>query len=42
MHEFLLERGEEALGDGVVVGAALGAHRLGDAGVAAGLAEAQC
>ena len=41
MDEFLLERGEEALGDGVVVAVALGAHRAGDAGVAGGLAEGQ-
>ena len=41
MDELLLERGEEALGDGVVVAVALGAHRAGDAGVAGGLAEGQ-
>jgi hypothetical protein len=39
--ELFLDGGEEALGDGVVVGAALGAHRDGDAGVAGLLAEAQ-
>src|SRR4051794_24390032 len=36
----LLERGEEALGDGVFVAVALGAHRAGDAGVVGSLAEA--
>ena len=41
MDELFLERREEALGDGVVVGAAFGAHRDGDAGVAGLLAEAQ-
>jgi hypothetical protein len=39
VHELLLERGEEALGDGVVEAVALGAHRDRDAGVARGLAE---
>jgi hypothetical protein len=39
VHELLLGRGEEALGDGVVVAVAFGAHRAGDAGVASGLAE---
>jgi hypothetical protein len=37
--EFLLERGEEALGDGVVEAVAAAAHRLGDAGGAGLLAE---
>src|SRR5215204_4000728 len=41
VHELFLERREEALGDGVVVAVALGAHRDGDAGVAGLLAEAQ-
>jgi hypothetical protein len=41
MDELFLERGEEALGDGVVVAVAHGAHRPGDAGVASGLAEGQ-
>src|SRR3954454_6725201 len=41
VHEFLLERGEEALGDGIVVTIALAAHRAGDAGVACRLAEGQ-
>jgi len=36
----LLQGGEEALGDGVVV-TALGAHRDGDAGVAGFLTEAE-
>src|SRR4051794_25743987 len=39
MDELLLQGREEALGDGVVVGAALGAHRDGDAGVAGLLPE---
>jgi hypothetical protein len=39
MHELLLQRGEEAFGDGIVVGAALGTHRDGDAGVAGLLTE---
>jgi hypothetical protein len=38
--ELLLERREEALGDGVVVTVALGAHRASDPGVAGGLADA--
>ena len=39
--EFLLQGREEALGDGVVVGVAAGAHRDRDAGVTRGLAEAE-
>src|SRR5688572_18456996 len=39
VHEFFLERGEEALGDGVVVAVAAAADRLGDAGGAGLLAE---
>jgi hypothetical protein len=39
VHELLLERGGEALGDGVVVAVAAAAHRLGDAGGAGLLAE---
>jgi hypothetical protein len=41
VNQFLLACGEEALGDGVVVGAAIGAHRDGDASVAGLLAEAE-
>ena len=41
MHEFLLERGEEALGHGVVVAVALGAHRDRDPGGAGCLTEGQ-
>jgi hypothetical protein len=37
----LLERCEEALGDGVVEAVAVGSHRLGDAGGAGLLAEGQ-
>src|SRR3954469_4461190 len=39
--ELLLQRREEALGDGVVVAVAAAAHRLGDAGGAGLLAEGQ-
>ena len=39
MHELLLERREEALGDGVVVAVAFRSHRAGDARLARGLAE---
>ena len=39
--QLLGQRGEERLGDGVVEARADGAHRLGDAGVVAGLAEQQ-
>ena len=41
MDELLLERGEEALGDGVVEAVAAAAHRLGDPGGAGLLAEGQ-
>jgi hypothetical protein len=37
--EFFVERGEEALGDGVVIAVALAAHRLRDPGSAGLLAE---
>src|SRR5262249_59034984 len=39
--QLLLERGVEALADGVVVAIALGAHRLRDPGLAQRLAEDQ-
>jgi hypothetical protein len=39
--ELLLERREEALGDGVVEAVSLAAHRLGDAGGAGLLTERQ-
>ena len=39
MDELFLDRGEEALGDGVVEAVALGSHRLGDARGAGLLAE---
>src|SRR3954463_1605534 len=39
--ELLLQRREEALGDGVVVAVAAAAHRLGDAGGAGLLGEGQ-
>jgi hypothetical protein len=41
VHELLLERREEVLGDGVGIAVALGAHRHGDPGVAGLLAEAE-
>jgi hypothetical protein len=41
MHELLLQGGEERFGDGVVVGAAFGAHRDRDPGVAGFLTERQ-
>jgi hypothetical protein len=37
--ELLRERGEEALGDGVVEAVAAAPHRAGDASFAGGLAE---
>ena len=39
--ELLLQRGEEALGDGVIEAVALAAHRLGDPGGAGLLAEGE-
>src|SRR5688572_25183667 len=39
--ELLLERGEEGLGDGVVVGVAAGAHRDRDPGLPCGAAEGE-
>src|SRR6476469_9073216 len=39
--ELLLKRGEEALGDGVVVAVTLAAHRLGDPGGPGLLTEGQ-
>ena len=41
MDELLLERGEEALGDGVVVAVSAAAHRLRDPGGAGLLAEGE-